>query len=284
MIELSRGERMKKIKGLLVMLLVMVLATGCVKFNANMDIKKDKSMDFTIIYAIDKTIFGEDGKLKEEDMKEAEKQGFTVSKYSDGNMEGFKLVKKVKNIDEISSEKDEEFDLSGLTTEGKNNGYIFRVVKGEDKNTYYAKFKFNANDSGLNTEVGEDDEEAPNLGDENDLFTTSNGSGDMDFSGLMKNLDLSFTVTLPNGAISNNATTSEDGNKKLTWKLAGDKKENIEFVFELSNKVSSCNTLLYVGIGVGALVLIGVVLALVLKKKNTKPIAQIEESAPQVKE
>ena len=38
---------MKKIKYLLLLCTISFLFTGCVKFNATMDIKKDKSMDFS---------------------------------------------------------------------------------------------------------------------------------------------------------------------------------------------------------------------------------------------
>ncbi len=257
---------MKKIKKLLLVLLVAVLSTGCVKFNAHMDIKKDKSMDFSIIYAFDKTVFGENG-LKEEDMKEAEKQGFTVSKYSEGNMEGFTLTKKIKNIDEFSTESDAEYNLSGMMEENAENKYLFKVVKGKDKNTYYAKFKFDANDSGLNTNGMEDDEELPDI-DENNVTTEGNNSlENMDLNGMMSSLDLSFSVNLPYSAISSNATTKEEDNKKLTWKLNTDSKEYIEFAFELNNSENS-NTILYIGIGALALVLIVAVVLVATKKKK----------------
>ena len=37
---------------LLLIALMLILSSGCVKYNVTMDIKKDKSMDFNIIYAI----------------------------------------------------------------------------------------------------------------------------------------------------------------------------------------------------------------------------------------
>ena len=256
---------MKKFKYLLMIIAVTFVLTGCVKFNATMDIKSDKSMDFSIIYAFDKTVFGEGNGLKEEDMAEAKKEGFTVTKYSEGNFEGFTLSKKIKNIDEVSTENDDaEFDLSGMMNENAGNKYIFKVVKGEDKNTYYAKLKFDSNDSGLNTE---DDN---TLADENDdLLTTtgddSNSLDDMDLSKLMANLDLSFNVKLPNAAISSNATEKNNNNKNLTWKLTTGKTEYIEFAFEMSNKSNGMNMTV---IGIVALIIVLVVLVLVMKNKK----------------
>ncbi len=109
---------MKKIKYLLLLGLFAIITTGCVKFNANMDIKKDKSMEFSVIYAFDKSLMGEGNGIKEEDMAGPKACGFEVSKYSEGNYEGFKLVKKIANIDEVSSETDVTYSLSGMTEEG----------------------------------------------------------------------------------------------------------------------------------------------------------------------
>ena len=115
---------------LLLLLVFVMITTGCVKFNANMSIKKDKSMEFTIVYAIDKTMFGESKTLKEEDFAEAKAAGFTITKYTDWNMEGFTLSKSVKNIDDVSSDKDGEYDLSGLMGGESKSKYLFKVEKG----------------------------------------------------------------------------------------------------------------------------------------------------------
>ena len=268
---------MKKIKYLLLLCLVTICLTGCVKFNANMDIKKDKSMDFSIVYAFDKTIFGETNKLKEEDLAEVKKQGFTLTKYSEGNFEGFTLTKKIANIDEVSTDKDVVYDLSGMMNENNDNNFIFKVVKGKDKNTYTAKIKFNANDSGLNSS---DDEETPDEAITTGEDTTTIGALDatgensMDLSKLTESMDLSFNVTLPNGAISSNATTKENDNKKLSWKLNASGQEYIEFAFELSN--STNNMILYIGIGVLGLVAIMALVIILSKKKKVEQIVEPE--------
>ena len=297
---------MKRFKKLLAVLLIAALATGCVKYNATLDIKKDKSMDFTIIYAFDKSIMGEASTLKEEDFGELKKEGYTIEKYSEGNFEGFKIIKKINNIDEVSTDKDVEFDLSGMMEENEDNKYMFKVVKNGDKNTYYAKFKFDSNDSGLKDE--EDDDEYTNEGgqalpdealdsQEEILDGTTGGAvvpstdsedktdtsslDDLDLSGMMSNLDLSFNVNLPSKAISSNATTKEDGDKKLSWKLNYSGAQTIEFAFEIDPNASNGNMLLYVGIGAGVLVLAGVAFALISasKKKNNlaAPVQEVKE-------
>lgn len=272
---------MKKIKYLLLLGLFAIITTGCVKFNANMDIKKDKSMEFSVIYAFDKSLMGEGNGIKEEDMAGPKACGFEVTKYSEGNYEGFKLVKRIANIDEVSSETDVTYSLSGMTEEGSCNGKIFKVVKGTDKNTYTAKLTFEADSSSMTEEENEEltiDEVTPDedttLDAENDFEITSN-SNDMDLSAFMKNLDLTFSVNLPYGAVSSNATTKENDNKKLTWKLSATEAQNIEFTFEIKNNEGN-NMMLYIAVGAGVLIFI-VLLILVISrmKKNKAPVEPV---------
>ena len=116
--------------------LMIVSLTGCVKFNANMDIKKDKSMDFSIIYAVDTTYFGDDMELLDDaNKKQLEESGFNVSDYSEDKMKGFKLVRNIKNIDTVSSTSEEEYSLSGVLEEDSDDK-MFKVKKGFLKNTW----------------------------------------------------------------------------------------------------------------------------------------------------
>lgn len=282
---------MKKIKYLLLLCLFTIILTGCVKFNANMDIKKDKSMDFSIIYAFDKTVFGESNTLKEEDFAEVKKQGFTVTKYSEGNYEGFTLTKKIANIDEVSTESDTVYDLSGMMSENASNNYIFKVLKADDKNTYTAKIKFNANDSGLNSSDEETPDEVVTTGEDTNTIgalddatneITSDNDSSLDYTSLMQNMDLSFNVTLPNSAITSNATKKENDDKKLSWALTTSGEEYIEFSFALSNKIND-NMILYIGIGVVALALI-IVVAIVLLKGKKKTDYAIEPEPKKLEE
>ena len=305
---------MKKIKYLLLLCVVAIITTGCVKFNVNMDIKKDKSMDFSIIYAFDKSLMGESNSLKEEQFDEAKKQGFKVEKYSEGNMEGFKLTRKIKNIDDVSSESDVEYDLSKLMEEGEEKSYIFKVVKGTEKNTYTANIKFDSSSSGLSGSMTTDDETTPDedeavlttgkeaetavtedepvvtIGEDPEVTTSEDdqtdltGTGsDYDISGMMSNLDLSFNVTLPYSALSSNATTKENDNKNLSWKLTTSGSQNIEFSFELNNNESDSNMLLYIGVAAGVIALVIVFILVFGKKKaptNTVANKEVDNNTP----
>lgn len=286
---------MKKYLSLLLLCVLSFLLTGCVKFNATMDIKKDKSMDFSIIYAVDSSVFGEEDALDKDQKKELEKQGFTVSDYSEDKMKGFKISKKIKNIDEVSTEKDTEYSLSGIADSKENDSYIFKVKKGLLKNTYIAKLNFNTSDSGFSGNSSDDSSSWEWDGSDDSSITwdfdesddtayleddeDATDLDDMDLSSLTSGLDLSFNVKLPYAAKSSNATTKNDNNKSLTWNLTTSGEEAIEFEFELYNL-----TTIYMGVGGIALIIIATVIVFVFvfgKKKgssnNTGDSSQVSQ-------
>ena len=270
---------MKRVKYLLIICMMGFLLTGCVRYNVNMDIKKDKSMEFSIIYAVDTSVFGENkDPMTSEEVKELEDKGFSVSEYNEGNMKGYSLTKKIKNIDEVSYTGDVDYSLSGLL--GSSNGsYIFKVKKGFLKNTYIADFKFDSSDSDLSLGNGSDDYDDDYDYDYDDDYdddydydedydSDSSFSNNADYSSLMSSMDLSFNVNLPYSAKSNNATTSKDDDKSLTWNLVTDSSKNIQFEFELYN-------MLYIYIGIGLLILVLILVFVIVsgsikskKKKN----------------
>ena len=92
---------MKKSLYILTIFIVAICLSGCVKYNANMEIKKDKSMDFSIVYAMDTQYFGDQEVLTEENRKELEEEGFKVTNYQEDTMKGFTLTKSIENIDEL---------------------------------------------------------------------------------------------------------------------------------------------------------------------------------------
>ena len=265
----------KKIFLTLFIFLMSVSLTGCVKFNANMDIKKDKSMDFSIIYAFDTSIFGDEELLTNEDKKKIEEQGFSITDYKQDSMKGFQLSRKIKNIDTISSVEDTDYNLSGILNDDENNKYVFKVQKGFLKNKYIAKFKFNASDSELNNS------ESTVGNDSNTVEDTENDSTDsfpdLDVYKLSSTLDLSFNVKLPYSAKSNNATKTENDNKNLTWSLSSQSEQTIDFEFELYNMTN-----IYVAFG--GIVLIIVIIILIInrnkKSNNNSDVQQHFESKP----
>ena len=252
----------KNIKLTTLLILLVISLTGCVKFNSTMEIKKDKSIDYTVIYAFDKSFFGNQEILTSDDKKELENKGFTVSNYVDGNMKGFKVSKNIKNIDDVSSTNDTTYDLSGLLDSSKSESKVFKVKKGFLKNTYTASFKFDSSDSDLNNSTS-DDTTIDNdfTTDDNDTTTDS----DFDFSNINTNMDLSFNVKLPYKAISSNATTKKNDDKDLSWDLSSTGENKIEFSFALYNMTN-----IYICGGVIVLLIIIVIVSILNKGKKNK--------------
>ena len=252
----------KNIKLTALLTLLVISLTGCVKFNSTMEIKKDKSMDYKIIYAFDKSLFGDQKILTSNDKKELENKGFTVSNYVDGNMNGFKVSKNIKNIDDVSSTNDATYDLSGLLDSNKSESKVFKVKKGFLKNTYTASFKFDSSASDLNNSTSND------TTIDNDFTTDDNGTttdSDFDFSNINTNMDLSFNVKLPYKAISSNATTKKNDDKELSWNLSSTGEDKIEFSFALYNMTN-----IYICGGVIVLLIIIVIVSILNKSRKNK--------------
>lgn len=245
---------MKKYGSFLILVMMSLLLSGCVKFNANMEIKKDKSMNYSIIYAFDKSMFGEEELLDSDDQDKMKEMGFEISEYSQDNWRGFNLTKEIKNIDEVSSNSDEViYSLSDLLEESNmENNNIFKVKKGFLKNVYTAKIKFNSSDSGLT-----------NSKDDNDT-TEIEGMDELSdsISSLTSNLDLSYNVKLPYSATSNNATNASDDKKTLSWTLSTNKASYIEFEFPIYNLTN-----IYILAGIVLIIIVGIVLSLI-KRRN----------------
>ena len=240
---------MKKIKLLFAVCASLFLMTGCIKYNATMEVKKDKSMDFSIIYAMDMSSLdgmgddissSEEETIDEEQKKELEKQGYKVEDYKEGNYKGSKITVSFDNIDDVSKEDDFNLDLSGMLDKDSDNKHFFVVKKGFLKNTYKAVYKFDTNNS-----------------DEESSETT------MDMTPYLKNMDLKFTVKLPNAANSNNAT-SVDGTT-YTWDLTQQAKSDINFEFDMWNMTN-----VYIIIGAAVLLLVAIIVVVVLVVASSK--------------
>lgn len=205
---------MKKILSLCSVILVLC---GCgMKAEYNMNIKSDKSMDFAVIIAYDDELIDamismdeskeeyteEEGWQMLEDSMESENSpenyGFTKERYNEGEYHGFKYVKTISNIDNISSEqanfKLEEFE--------KISESILFVKSG---NKYKANFE-------LSSEEQENNSQGADIG-----------------------IEMIFTVTLPREPISHNAATVSEDGKTLTWNLTEKGVQNIEFEFSFTD-------------------------------------------------
>jgi len=269
----------RRICNILILFILSFIMTGCVKFNANMNIEKDKSMTFDIIYAVDTTYFGDEGiNFEEDELKQLKESGFEVVDYSEGTMKGVKLFRNIDNIDDVSSSDSSEYSLSGLVDDENTNKNLFKIKKGLFKNRYTAKFEFNSADSSLNNSMSEDEIVEEDIIEddillEDEVDEEENSDIDFDSSLMMGSMDLSFNVNLPYSAISNNASDVTNDGKTLKWNLASNgEAEFIEFEFELYNMGT-----IYVCIGV-AVVLVLLLVFFILKKFGKKKNNTNEQS------
>lgn len=276
---------MKRSVKILKVLLVAIMAftlSGCVKFNQTMEIKKDGTMNYNLIYAVNKSLLqGQDNIFEEDDIKQLQEKGFTVTDYEDDKMKGVTISRNGILVDSISSDdKNAVYELTSVVSDDKkDNSKLFYVKKGFLKNTYVANFKFDSSSASdrsninMRNEDGKEDDFTKDDMTSDDIFdTTDDGSdstgNDSDMSALMdqymKNMDLKFIVKLPYAAISNNATTKSSDNKELTWDLTKiTKDDSIKFEFSLYNVTN-------IVILVAGVVLVVVVVFFIIKKKKRK--------------
>ena len=229
---------MKNLKDYLMLLMVPFLLTGCVNYSATMDIKKNKSMDFTLTYLMQKSLV--EGSDNDESKSELEKQGYTVEDITDEekDMVGYKATKKFKNIDELSVSGEEETSASTIFEDG-NVEKMFVLEKGLFKNKYTLEFKNDASES----VSGEDSEYA-------------------EYAEYLKNsMEITFNVNLPYKPISDNATSKSEDGKNLTWNLLTTN-DNIKVEFALYNL-----TLIYIICAI-VLVIVVLVVCFILKGKK----------------
>ena len=272
----------KRILRIFSIIAVALLLSGCVKYNINVKINNNKKMTMELIIATSKSMQGtgetsESSEDDEDSLKKLKDAGWTVEEYEDDTYKGSKLKKTFDNIDEITTDSQEEYDLNALMQEGKESKYMFYKEKGT--NVYKAKFKASAN-TGTSESEKKPEEMTP---EEKEQYEQSQQLAKQ----MMSTMDLKMNVEVPK-LVGSNATTV-DGNK-LTWDLTKMKeKEDIEFSFELvansgsSDGEKSENSFPIVPVAIGggvALVVILVIVVLATKKKKPVEAAPAAVEAP----
>ena len=274
---------------LLLIALMLMLSSGCVKYNLTMDIKKDKSMDFNMIAAFDES-FAENGEMNITEAKdEVKNQYCSVSDYNESNMKGINVSCKFPNIDELSSETTvKEADFESIM-DGKDSK-LFTFKKGFFKNTYTFKLDSSSSsdllgdkeDEGSYDYREEDDYDDYDYDSDYDDYDDydyydSDGSGNTDFDmSALSSMDLKFEVKLPYKAISSNATSKEDNEKHLTWDLMKmAQSEDGNNVVELTFALYNTSNIAIVAVIVIALIAVGVIFFMKNKKKNVTGVTNM---------
>lgn len=246
-------------KKILLTSLIIFLTTGCAKVEVDMTINKNKSMELTIIEAIEQSLIQEPDEsiISTQDLKDIKQNGYKIEKYKDDNMVGHKFIKSIKNIDEISTKNKITGDLSIITNE-KTTQKLFTIKKGIFKNKYIANIK-SSDIQTIKEQTNTNDQ--PTTGLTEDQTNNYNNTA---------NINLNFTVKLPYKALKNNATEKTENGKNLTWNLNTLEKQNIEFEFELYNTIN-----IYITIGI--IIAIITIIIQIIKRKNKQKIEPTDE-------
>lgn len=233
---------MKRLSKLFVLLLTVLLITGCVKENVHMDIKKNGDVELSIVMAYADSISNYI-KVTDEEKQSFIDAGYKVEDYVDESLKGIKVTKTYK-IKDISSNQEIEVSLNDLLENPSKDITLFQKT---GKGKYKANFTIDTKESNANS------------------------------SDLMKyasNIDISYSVTLPSNPKSHNAT-SIDGNT-LTWKIKYGETKNINYEFTLNN-----NNILWIIIGVVGIAIIAVVVvAIVMKRKSYQTLGIMKNEVP----
>ena len=299
---------MKKLKYLLILCLFTFGLTGCVKYNVNMTVTKDKKMAYEIIYAENPNYFGQNTMISQALVNELSAKGFSVRQVSDGTMQGILIGAYIDNINKVSAKDVENYSLSTALQTSITEQKIFKVKKGLFKNKYIANFVFDTKDSGYdipeeflkdsddttNTEAQQTTEgQAANPQIEanpNAQVEGQNPSAEQTqplsdeelqfYREMVKSMDFNFSITLPYKTKKHNATEVSSDSKTLSWTLKPGEENTIEFEFELYNKVA-----IYLTIAL-AIILILIIISIIrtrirkkkeLAEKRAKELARMNE-------
>ena len=249
-------------KKFLFLLVGLVLLTGCgMKGGYDLVIKSDKTIDFSFFMAYDDemiqalmsmqsggeeipTYTDEDVWELLESMNGEAPEGFTMERYDQDGYKGFTYdATDVGNIDEATGDGS-PFDITNMDS-NMDDTMLFT----KDGDNYVSNIVY----SPVNESQGQDAE-----------------------------IDIKFTVTLPNKPISHNATTVSDDGKTLTWDLSGTEAGTIDFEFNFSSFPILMVAL--IGGGIALLVILIVIILVVKKSKKKKQNLNsgVANSEPQV--
>ena len=150
----------KNIKIFITIFTILLLSTGCVKYETTMTINDDNSFKYATIIGYNKSqtakVNGEEVNLQdqttvdEDTKKEFKKYGINVEQYEDDDTIGLSLYKLFDSIDDVTTEVDTSCELD-LYNKVVDNQYCFKKTKGFFFDTYKAKISTKMYYEGLNS-------------------------------------------------------------------------------------------------------------------------------------
>lgn len=225
---------MKKTIGLIViMMLMLVCLTGCVKINYEVTINKNGSGEISYVYGLEKSVI-QQLQISDEDMEQkameqkAIDNGYTTEPYEDDEIKGFKATKHVANISKDMS-MEENFGEEYIKDNGENR---INIDKGIFKTIY-----------------------------------SQNATIDLTSMSDMGNIiAIKYIINLPEKVTQSNATEVLNGGKTLSWDLKAGTTNLVQF----NSEKSGLSVLTIIIIAVIVVIIALAVIVVICKKKNEK--------------
>lgn len=251
-------KTLKNIAIIAILGIILLTLTGCANVNYDIKLNKDGSGDVSYVMGYDKSFLASMGvettSVKNDDSlndmkKEAEENGYTIEDYEDETTFGFKASKHINNIQE-------EFDLDNISEDSEESNKIM-----------YEK-------TVLKTKYSQDAKV-----DLTNMFEDNNAM----LKAIVSQMKISYRITLPYKAGSNNANTVSEDRKTLEWTLKAGEVNEIKF--EATKDYG-----MYALAGLALVLVIVAVVAVMLSKKVKKTVevkpneAKKEEIKPVEKE
>lgn len=237
---------MKKLK-LIILVVMVLLLCGCMKYDTEMTINKDKSMDLNITFVYNPIIFGyeedEELLLINDYMRD---KGFYINYYYDVKYLGYTYSKHIVNIDDLSVSDNVTYNASNIY---KSYEPIFEKKEHLFYTSYTAKIYLPADDYFK-------------IKYEN-IAQDKTKDGEIFYD----NAKISFKLNLPYRAISDNSLFKENNGKTLEWDITEHFMDDIEFTFPIYN---IRNITIAIVIFVIIMVILTMVLIIINKRKNKK--------------
>ena len=225
---------MKKIY--LILILCIFLLSGCAKAEYQMDIKANKNMNIGILL-----LGKEEFALKNSEV--IEQNGYSIIEYQKDGYKGYKISKRILNIDNVSeSNREVIYDLLSFNEPDSDLNNIFRVESGFLNNSYSAVFKIS-------------DEKYI----KDKLIEYKKGDSE-------KNTEIKFVLNLPSKSDQNNADDITNDGRTLIWNISNTD-EKIEFAFTIHN--FAYYIVFFAGIIIALVIIIEIILSVFRYKSGT---------------
>ena len=218
-------EIMKKISALLLVIVLALSLTGCMKFRTDLTVNKDGSGEVNYSIAINSFIYQMIKQQQQQDplseiRKKFEAKNYQVNKFNNEDLVGLNVSKKVADIAEIKSLEEVLQDANASSTQDIGNSGLSLAGLEIERGIFYNTYKYNQ-------EVDMK---------ELQLESTGNEITDEMRQAMLNKMDLGFTISLPVVATEHNATKVENGGQKLVWDFKPGTVNRVQFKVKLLDK------------------------------------------------